>query len=390
MEDFVDFIRNTLAPAIPAEQVVVLTDTESISKYFLKAFTHKTYIHDELPTGDSPEGEYNYEILEKLGDRTFNASFQMWMYDVIGGETDMLQPYSDIDKRYTGTDYLNILADNLHFTEHVFYVGEEVTKKMKEDVVEAFVGALVLASDEYVAEAFNSPDIGVVLAKRWIYSVLNRHLRREIDITDVFRYVDKRSRVNEIWHFNKWPSAVYLSPKAVKGQTNFRVTLKSPTAANLPQRWRNIELGVGVGETLALAREQAAARGLAKLEANFFDLVRVSPDLEVRYEYLNLGKVRRWLEKAPNGRVIYSKLIDILLNKHIPPQSAATANIDPGVLRFENVLARAIKVKSGYSAQVRLKINGSWKNEFRGHGATKEEAIADAVTNLIDAISVSR
>jgi len=421
--EFSNFIQQTLSIALPPEQVVVLLTPECLNSHFLKAFTHKTYTHDNLTTNDlSSDSDdanglqnYNYEILEKLGDRTMNASFQMWMYEVIGQETNALQPYSDIDKRYTGTDYLNILADNLNFTNHVFINDGTVTKKIKEDVFEAFVAALVLAGDEYIARAYNTPDIGVVIAKRWVYAVLNRYLRPKIEVSDVFQYVDKRSRVNEIWQFNKWTNgAKYITndpnqakqtgkergkqpqtkekktpkPTPVANSGVIIVTLKSPNAPNLPDTWRNIDLGVGQGETVALAKEAAANQALILLQNNFIELNKFNKDLELRYEYLSLGRLRRLLTTPvmkggiviKGGPALYSKLIAVMLGKHQYVDERGNS------IHVENVIARSIRIKGIFSLQLRVKIDGSWKNEFRGHGINDAEAAADATQQLLQAL----
>src|SRR5579885_1540449 len=361
MQDpFREFLRSILLPAIPEEYVNILLSEAPFNAYFKKAFTHKTF---SIGVDDS---EFNYEVLEKVGDRIYNACFQLWVYELIGQETNVLSVYSNIEKRYVGTEYLSRLADNLGFDTWIKVAeGNPITDKMKEDVFEALIAAIVLSTEDYIVK-----DLGFVLAKRWLYQVFNTFTKEEIDPKNSSKYVDNVSKINEIWQINNWGTPIYVTlvnSRAAKeaGVLLAAVDLKAPNKSNFPARFRGKILGSGLGKNLTEAKEKASEEALRILGVNFAEVSQY----EVVFNRLNMRRIEKSLADRPD---ILEKLKLAL---------AKTSDV------YQEVSIKTLKVVGEFVTQIRVSINGIWRNDSRGRGPTKLDSIINAVNYFIEKIN---
>jgi len=355
-ESFKDFVRRLLVAAIPADKVEILVSDEPLEMYFRRAFTDVSFLTNRA----GKEGKFNYEILEKIGDRILGASFQLWLFEIMGAEVTIPQTYADMEKDFTNTEYLNYLATNLGFDRFIRVAndGNKITDKIREDVFEAFIAAIVVSADKYVMQ-----DIGLAYAKRWIYQVYNTYARDRIDPLNPSKYVNFRSRVNEVWQFNGWGNQNYVTTGEARGAKEIGVrrlasaSLFGPMSLSFPEELRNRQIGEGEGDTIDEARENAAKAALTRLEINYPEL----KGLEFEFSALETSRLKRTLKNNP---VLQEKVIKILQEKSETYQSLAI---------------RKMRLFGAFTVQFRVKIDGIWRNGARARSDVSEaEAIQKA------------
>jgi dsRNA-specific ribonuclease len=352
-EPFRDFIYRTLLTFMPVEMATALIADEPLNLYFRRAFTHSSWLINVA----SRDGKYDWEVFEKVGDGVLKGCFLLWLYDIMGAEVTVPQPYADMEKWFTEKEYLASLTEKLGFDQYIDAVndGNKVNSSMKEDVFEAFIGALTLAADKYIMQ-----DIGMSLAKRWIYQVYNTYVRDEIDPQNSSKYVNYRTRVNDIWLFNGWESAIYITTGAGAGAREIgvkglaAVNLMGPVSSNFPQDLQGKILSSGRGATLPEAREEAAKNALDFLEVNYPDL----KGLEYEFNALETSRLEKLLANRPD---ILKPLLEVLRRKKDV---------------YESLAIRQLRTYGSFTAQLRLRIDGIWRNGGRGKSRkSKEEAL---------------
>lgn len=359
-ETFQQFIYRIISPAMTPELAAKLVAEGPLERYFRRAFTHKTF----YMTRAASQGNFDYEVLEKTGDRILAWAFQKWLFDIIGNEVTLPQPYSIMEVRLTGTDYLSVLCDQLGFSKWIRPAQEEglrMTPNIKEDVFEAFIAAINAAADEFVAN-----DFGPVLAKRWIYCVYNTFTRDKIDPRNIAMYVDARSQVNEIWSFNNWGAQVYklsgdgkgLKDAGVRGVA--AVNLFGPKVNQFPARFRGKLIGSGEGSTLDEAKENAAASALKFLEINFSDLL----GQEVTFSGLETARLDKLL--APNPKLLAEVKTILKERSEI----------------YQSMSIRKLRQFNNYVVQLRVKIDNIWHSGGRWRSETSEQEAIDKVFNI--------
>jgi len=359
-ETFRDFVYRIISPAMSEEYARLLVSDIPLDKYFRRAFTHKTFYMNRA----AKQGKFDYEVLEKIGDRVLASSFQMWLYDIIGNEVTVPQPYSVMEIRLTGTDYLSELCDLLGFSKWVRPAQEEglyLTPNIKEDVFEAFIAAIVLAADEFLVK-----DMGYVLAKRWIYVVYNTYTRDKIDPRNASMYVDARSQINEVWSFNGWKTPFYkisgdgkgIKEAGLRGKAT--AELVGPSTDNFPARFRNKKIGEGEGPTLAIAKENAAIAALKYLDVNFPELVQG----EITFNGLETAR----LDKILGGNAkLLAETKKVLKDKE---------DI------YQSISIRRLKLFNMFVVQLRVKIEGIWKSGGRARSPKSEEEAIEKVMSI--------
>jgi len=356
-DPFKAFLVSILKPCIPPEYLAKMLSEGPYENYFIKAFTHKTFIEGR------EDAAFNYEVLEKVGDKILGAAFQFWLYDVIGEQTDSLQTYSDIEKRFVGKEFLAELADNLDITKWIKIVGAPLNQKIKSDVVEALIAAIALSADNYIVQ-----DLGIVLAKRWVYQVYNSFARERIDPKNAIKYVDYRSRLNEIWQFNGWGVPIHRDSTKSKGARDAGITefaasdMIGPDIPSFPERYRNAVLGSGQGRNLDEAQEQASKRTLEMLGINFAEF----RGYEIQFDNLEISRIAKALKEYPE---ILAKL-----------QKALLKTKD----QYEKISIKTAKIDKTFTTQLRVQKDGIWKNYSRGRDADKTQSIVKAINIFID------
>ena len=359
-DPFRDFLRTILTPTIPTEYINAILMDAPINAYFKKAFTHKTFT---IGTEDS---EFNYEVLEKVGDRIYNMFFQLWTYETIGQETNVLQVYSNIEKRFVGTEYLSELADNIGLGKFIKAApGVVISDKIKEDVFEALVAAICLSVDEYAVK-----ELGIVMAKSWLYQIFNTFTRAKIDPQNSASLVDFRSRVNEVYQINAWGTPIYLTAvnskaAAASGVQGFAaVDLRAPNRPNFPAKFRGKVIGSGTGKNLTEAKEKASEEALKLLGVNYAEVNQ----FEVVFERLNLRRIERALVDHPDVvrrlKVALDKVKDV----------------------YQEIAIKTVKIAGEFVSQLRVSVEGIWKNDARGKGDTKVNSMINVIEYFISKI----
>lgn len=341
-DSFKTFIGNILGAAVsPAilEQILV---EPALENYFRRAFTHKTAALARPPP-KTPK--FDYEVIEKIGDGILKASFQLWLFEIMGTEVTTPQIYSDMEKRFTGTDHLAKLSEHLGFDRWIqVSEGTVITNNIKEDVFESMVAAIVLAGDSYVVQ-----DIGFSLAKRWIYQVLNTTTRDLINPKDPRAYTDYRSQVNDIWQFHGWGTPIYrkvnngYAAKSVGAQPELAVSLMGPIKPTFPQAIQGATLGNGTGFDLPKAEEMAAESALKTMGANYPEL----RGFEIQLSTGDPGKFKAIIGSNP-----------VLL-----------ANVTKAMLSlqtmYQSIAVRKLRVYGVYGIQIRVLDAGIWRSSVR-------------------------
>ena len=361
-EPFKDFIYRTLLTFMPVEMATLLVADEPLNLYFRRAFTHSSWLMNQA----GKDGKYDYEIFEKLGDKVLGACFQIWLYDIIGAEVTVPQPYADIEKWFTDKEYLAHLSEILGFDKQIDAVtdGNKVDESMKEDVFEAFIGAVTLAGDRYIMQ-----DIGMTLAKRWIYQVYNTHVRDEIDPQNSSKYVNFRTRVNDIWLFNGWEAAIYITTGegtgakeiGVKGLAS--VNMIGPDSMNFPAEFRGKIISSGRGATLPDAREEASKKALEMLEVNYPDL----KGMEYQFDDLEISRLEKLLAGRPD---LLKALLEVMERKKDV---------------YTSLAIRKVRIFGTYTAQLRIKIDGIWRNNGRSQSRiSMQDALERLFTIFLD------
>jgi dsRNA-specific ribonuclease len=354
-DQFKAYLQSILRPCIPEEYLVKMLSEGPYENYFIKAFTHKTFIEGR------EDAEFNYEVLEKVGDKILGAAFQFWLYDVIGEQTNSLQTFSDIEKRFVGKEFLAELADALEITKWIKIVGATLNQKIKSDVVEALIAAIALSADNYVVQ-----DFGIVLAKRWVYQVYNTFARERIDPKNATKYVDYRSRLNEIWQFNGWGVPLYKTSTKVKDMKEFAaVDAIGPDIPAFPQKYRNAVLGSGQGKNLEEAQETASKNALEMLGISYAEF----KGFEIQFDNLEISRIEKALKDSPE---VFARLQKALvLSKNL----------------YEKISIKTAKIDRTFTTQLRVQIEGIWKNYARGRDPDKTQSIIKAVNFFIDGVN---
>tara|TARA_R110002072_G_scaffold45565_5_gene126903 strand:- start:98394 stop:99509 length:1116 start_codon:yes stop_codon:yes gene_type:complete len=336
-------IRAILSPGISDKFLNQILAPEPLEKHFLRAFTRNL---DKFGQASS-KGKLDYEVLEAGGDRILKAVFQMYLFDIMGSSVTIPQPYSDMEKALLNTAHLSELADKLKFNNIVNLGPNSIPNQMiKEDMFESLVAAIVFAGDEYVAQ-----DFGLCLAKRWLYTVFNSHLRDKIDVENSSKYVDYRTQLSEIWNFNGWGNVNYTyetnggkCPNRPIPKHTISVNIIGSSHKTFPIDYQNAIVGCGYGFDKKSAKEDAARHAMEVLRAGFKDI----KDHEVQYDKLTASKLRKELD-SEHG--LFEKIQQILQDPKSP---------------FDMISTRDISIGTNYYVQIRVrKGNTPWKSYSR-------------------------
>jgi len=207
--DFRSYIQNLLKEADIKEQKYLdkLTEPDPLS-VFQQSFTSPTY-----------DPVNNYQVLEFIGDGIIKGINSQYTVEKFREELKKFPSKSGTDegnlskarKKFEQKNFLYPIALNLGMWDYVR--ADEQTKetnrnKTLEDVIEAFIGALVENVDRYIYNGF-----GYMYAKNFMIKQLNK---TTIEIT-AETLDDPVTRLNELYKANviksgvplKWGDAVY-------------------------------------------------------------------------------------------------------------------------------------------------------------------------------------
>lgn len=368
-QSFRDFMLALLSPAIDKRFTDKLLQDDPLDNYFRKAFTHSTF----MPQIAAQAAVFNYEILEKLGDKVLGAVFQLYLYEIMGNEVTTPQPFADMDKYLMAKDELARLAEEIGLLKWIRIDKNAVlTVKIKSDLFEALVGAIVMASNRFITEA---PSIGFVLAQSWLYSIFNTHMRHRIDPQNPSKYTDSRTQINEVWLFNGWGQPDYRTSNETRGAGNQRTAVEAaqalygPDADNVPSKFRGKEIAVGTGSTLDEAKEIAAKNALTQLNVNFPEFKKMEFDVVLKYADLEAARLQKLMG---NDNPLYNRLKAILEKRKDV---------------YDSISLKKARVYRQFHAQLRVRLTDSevWTNAERAFSLESEDvAIRMVFTKFIE------
>lgn len=341
------------------EYAEIMLEPTIFREYFEKAFTHRTF----------EEGDFNYEIMEKLGDKILNACIQQWLFDILYPEVTIPEPYAEMEKVLKGKDFLHIIMKGEGLIRFImkregFYMDD----KALGDVLEGFIGALTLVGDRFI-----SPGIGYILARQWIFLMYNKYARSKIiDGGGVADFKDYRSRVNEVWLFNGWGNQNYkeLGSNEIRKASGISgiatVQLYAPNHPSVPRELQGTVIGIGTGKNLDEAGEEAAKKGLETLNIAYHQL-KESEEF-VNYENLPNARLGKVLKDRPK---LYARLMRILKNKKYG---------------YDYVQIKSANVIDTWVVQLRIYIAGNYYKGSRSRHSELNEAIYSAIEKFVKSV----
>lgn len=355
MENSFDgFIKGILSSIMEEKYVNMLSQGDAL-RVFQKAFTSKTF--------DSSEENFDYEILEKMGDRYVNAFFANWMYEKFAQDIHVPNFYSKAEDFFTAKPYLADLSEKLGFVRWIRVAeGRKPNIHDREDVFEGFVGALIVAADTYVHRG-----LGMILAREWIYWVYNRYASDDFKTLDSSAFINDRDRINQIWQFNNWGPMKYRESSGARHSTNKGVKeqatadLIGPSSSTFPSQYSDKIIGSGSGETIEKARENACSQALKFLSINH----AVFSKSETSFDALGLARIKLKLKTK----------VGLLrrLDKFLGSKSNT----------YEGIQSKQAIVGKTWHSQIRVLVNTKWINDTRATGDTEVAALSSAITGFL-------
>ena len=134
LENLITFLDGVLTRIIPSKEDREAYFREDLLAFWIQAFTHQTI-----------DPNFNYEVMEMLGDRSMKFGFADYLIQRIAKITE--SQLTELQNYYLTTIPQSNLARSLGFASHIRIVGE-VKAKVLEDVLEAFFGSLFRVSEE--------------------------------------------------------------------------------------------------------------------------------------------------------------------------------------------------------------------------------------------------
>ena len=235
-------LKNFLAKFLPQflpNDVVKTMLTDQCLKIFERAFTHESY-----------SSNYNYEILEILGDSCITPCFIAY-----------------IIKKYNVNEEGTISTLKNHFLSKTVFSGfsrefgfdklirklTTINMSMEEDVFESFCGALRYNGDHYISNY-----IGQIFVNMFIDWVFDRI---EIDVANIKQYQDPVQYLKERYFDNiKTPTGEVLE------MTWKEELVDDKFVALVIDKLRNVELGRGTSSDKKEAKRNAARNAISNLK----------------------------------------------------------------------------------------------------------------------------
>jgi dsRNA-specific ribonuclease len=287
-----DKIFSILGSVIDESHINALLDETALTKYWERVFTHKSVDADPLK---------NYDTFEFYGDKVMNDTFsdviRMRFGDKINQEKGTLLMNTYMSKRFQP-----VIADKLGLPEFVRYDPEypEVTKKVKEDIVEAFFGCLKIICDDRIH-----------MGMGYVYCFnLNNHIFKDIPIVLDDIQKDPITLLKERFEKLRWgePQYTYKNSDDLS-LGNTKVEIRDSRTGTL--------LGTGYG-TKDVAEADAAQNALRKIEGEgctleYADKYRLEqklkrdPEFEKQYRRVEAAIVKLNNAAQRSGKVVIEK-----------------------------------------------------------------------------------
>lgn len=247
LDGLITFLDGVLAKIIPSQEERQEYFREDLLAFWIQAFTHQTI-----------DPNFNYEVMEMLGDRSMKFGFADYLIQRIPKITE--SQLTELQNYYLTTIPQSNLARSLGFASHIRIVGE-VKAKVLEDVLEAFFGSLFRVSEE-------------VAGGRGYYNVFSMivSLYKDEDLEKQLQVV-RGGRDKTV--FEQSLSKLRLDPRVnlirdsydENGMTHFTLTLSSRAREFFESYGMIVPkvVGHGIGNTKRAAENNAYAEALALL-----------------------------------------------------------------------------------------------------------------------------
>lgn len=217
------------------QQTKLIFQPEAVNKFWIPAFTHRNY-----------DAHQNYESLEYFGDSTLKYNFNKYIRHRFYGQTIPESTATWLLNEYMSEDNQPEFAEKMGLQHLLHHNEKTVSNKIKEDLFEAFAGALDETVDKYIFLGAGSV---------YVYNMLAIFFDKiHIDITAVRR--GAVSELKELFNKLSWGEVRYdISPSNLSGS--------GPMMAKIYGNDGKV-LGVGYGVEKE-ARRQAAEKALTTL-----------------------------------------------------------------------------------------------------------------------------
>ena len=253
-------INNTPTNQYINEQLVT---PEMVLKYWMPAFTHVTA---------EPSNGKNYETLEYFGDSVLDCEFAELLSEKMPEGSELL--YTEITNAYTKNEYLSKVSDSLGMPSIILTKGmNEIDDRIKADLVEAFIGALVKAGNNININGKITRGFGYALASNFVNYIfgsldLDVDKGRGAPKTNVEQIFTRFKIVKPEATFHREGGMMVAEIYLNEDQINFLITAK----IKIPGNTKKLLIGTG------RAREKNPAEASAFENAlNYLDSIGANP-----------------------------------------------------------------------------------------------------------------
>jgi dsRNA-specific ribonuclease len=249
--------------------------SDSNMNYWARVFTHISYNY-----------VVNYEELEKLGDAMLSASIVDYVFR--RDPTLRANEVNNIKSRYASKSFQSAVSEVMGLATYLRHDNTYIDTDMREDLMEAFVGALFRTANSYADGA------GYVVVFNFVYSIY-KHVE-EFDAS-----LNSKTAVDQIFIAAGWGTSndalaqPNVSSTVVEGGFRVTISLTPKAFQNLTQEglWTSNSRVIGVGEK----RDQKNATAEA-----YDNAYKTLKDIGVDERYASRKKFMRMLSNAQIGQ----------------------------------------------------------------------------------------
>lgn len=279
------------------QQIHLLLDQSAMDNYWKPAFTH-----------ESVDAVNNYESLELYGDAVLGYAFLMYLRELAKaqGRTLTAQQGTLLLNEYMSKDYQAKLATQLGLVEYVRYDpgNPKINKSVREDVFEAFFGALNNIADDRLA-----PGVGYIFC----YNLL-REIFGQIPIRfDEIRQ-DVITQLKEIHDKMAWGQPQVVPVKNDRPELGeYKIEIRALNGEVLGTGYgsrdeaerRATEVALQKLAQRGITRETADERKLEKAKLN-------NPQFELQYRRLEkaIERLNQYSTAAGRANIIEFKVVN--------------------------------------------------------------------------------
>jgi dsRNA-specific ribonuclease len=239
-------LKNYLAGFLPnflPKNIVDVMLTEPCMKIFERAFTH-----------ESDNSNFNYEVLEILGDSCIHPCFIAHVikkYNIDSRELKKVGVISTLKNYFLSKSVFSDFSKKFGFVKYI-RAKTTINMSMEEDVFESFCGALRYNGDHYVSNYMGQIFVNMFID--WVFDKV------EIDIKNIKLYQNPTQYLKENYFDNiRTPTGEILEMEFQdKVIDNMFVSI-------VYDRLKNMELGRGTASEKKEARNNACKNAIENL-----------------------------------------------------------------------------------------------------------------------------